>query len=174
MDMAEQLSTLEESKNPFAVCTLAHFKAMETAHNPVDRKKWKYNLTIGLYKRGYSREDIIKLFSFIDWIMSLPDELEANFLEEIYRYEEEYKMPYITSAERMGIQKGLQQGLQKGLLQEAREMVLDAFDAKFGSIPSHVHEKVDAMTDREKLKQILRTVIRAESLEEVDKKISWN
>ena len=172
--MAEQLSTLEENKNPFAVCTLAHFKAMETTHSPVDRKKWKYNLTIGLYKRGYSREDIIKLFSFIDWILSLPDELEANFLEEIYRYEEECKMPYVTSAERMGVQKGLQQGLQQGLLQEAREMVLDAFDAKFGQVPSYVHEKVGAMTDRQKLKQILRTVIRAKNLEEVEKEITWN
>ena len=79
-------------------------------------------------------------------------------------------MPYVTSAERMGIQKGLQQGL----LQDAREMVLDAFDAKFGSVPSHVHEKVDAMTDRKKLKQILRTVVRAENLEEVEKAITWN
>ena len=83
-------------------------------------------------------------------------------------------MPYVTSAERMGIQKGLQQGLQQGLLQDAREMVLDAFDAKFGSVPSHVHEKVDAMTDRKKLKQILRTVVRAENLEEVEKAITWN
>ena len=36
------------------------------------------------------------------------------------------------------------------------------------------HEKVDAMTDRQKLKQILRTVIRADSLEEVEKEITWN
>ena len=79
-------------------------------------------------------------------------------------------MPYVTSAERMGIQKGLQQGL----IQDAREMVLDAFDAKFGQVPSHVHEKVVAMTDREKLKQIHRVVVRANNLEEVEKKITWN
>ncbi len=79
-------------------------------------------------------------------------------------------MPYVTSAERMGIQKGLQQGV----LQEAREMVLDAFDAKFGSVPSHVHKKVGATTDREELRQIHRVVVRANSLEEVEKTITWN
>lgn len=83
-------------------------------------------------------------------------------------------MPYVTSTERMGIQKGLQQGLQQGLLQDAREMVLDAFDAKFGQIPSYVHEKVVAMTDWEKLKHIHRVVVRANSLEEVEKEITWN
>ena len=73
-----------------------------------------------------------------------------------------------------GLQQGLQQGLLQGLLQDAREMVLDAFDAKFGRVPSHVQEKVAAMTDRGKLKQILRTVVKANSLEEVEKEITWN
>ena len=73
-----------------------------------------------------------------------------------------------------GLQQGMQQGMQQGLLQDAREMVLDAFDAKFGNVPSHVHEKVDVLTDREKLRQIHRVVVRAKSLEGVEKEITWN
>ena len=53
-------------------------------------------------------------------------------------------------------------------------MVLDAFDAKFGQVPPHVQEKVGAMTDRKKLKHIHRVVVRAKSLEEVVREITWN
>ena len=44
--------------------------------------------------------------------MILPDELEKKLIKEVCDYEEEIKMPYVTSAERFGIEKGLQQGLQ--------------------------------------------------------------
>ena len=40
-------------------------------------------------------------------------------------------MPYIMSAERIGKEKGMQQGIQQGMLTDAREMVLEALDAKF-------------------------------------------
>ncbi len=53
-------------------------------------------------------------------------------------------------------------------------MVFYAFDAKFGQVASYVHEKVGSMTDREKLKHIHRIVVRAKSLEEVEKEITWN
>ncbi|MEH2178127.1 hypothetical protein [Nostoc sp.] len=65
--------------------------------------KWKLHLTKRLYKRGYQREDIINLFRFIDWVMRLPEELENSFWQEVTQYEEEKKMPYITSIERRGI-----------------------------------------------------------------------
>jgi len=77
-----------------------------------------------LYERGYQREDVINLFRFIDWIMRLPEEMEANFWQEIRRYEEEENMPYVTSVERIGVKKGIeriQQGRREGLL-EAVEM----------------------------------------------------
>ena len=35
--------------------------------------------------------------------MILPDELEKKLIKEICDYEEEIKMPYVTSAERFGI-----------------------------------------------------------------------
>jgi len=49
------------------------------------------------------------LFCFIDWIMMLPDELGKKLIKEVCDYEEEIKMPYVTSAERFGIEKGLGQ-----------------------------------------------------------------
>ena len=44
----------------------------------------------------------------------MPKELEKEFWQEVNEYQEEKQMQYITSVERIGIEKGLQQGLQQG------------------------------------------------------------
>ena len=73
-----------------------------------------------------------------------------------------------------GMQKGMQQGMQKGMLQEAREMVLDALETRFRDYPAHMREQILQMTDREKLKEILRLILRIQSIEELEKARVWN
>jgi predicted transposase YdaD len=46
--------------------------------------------------------------------MHLPKPLESEFWQEILAYEEERKMPYITSLERMGYDRGRNQGREEG------------------------------------------------------------
>ena len=70
-------------------------------------------VTRRLYEQGYSREDVVNLFSFIDWVMSLPVALEQEFWREVRSLEEDLRMPYITSVERMAIQKGREQGIKQ-------------------------------------------------------------
>jgi len=48
--------------------------------------------------------------------MTLPEELTRSFDEAIERFEEERQMPYITSIERRGMERGVQQGVQLGAL----------------------------------------------------------
>lgn len=69
-----------------------------------------------MYERGYNLEDVINLFRFIDWVIQLPEGLELEFWQTVQQYEEEIIMPYITSVERLGIQKGRQEGRQEGEL----------------------------------------------------------
>lgn len=54
------------SDNPFAVVVMAHLKAQETSKAPEDRGEWKFYLTKRLYEKGYHRDDVIRLFHFID------------------------------------------------------------------------------------------------------------
>ena len=49
-----------------------------------------------MYEHGYTRQDILELFRFLDWVMVLPQELEERFRTELARFEEETKMPYIS------------------------------------------------------------------------------
>ena len=49
----------------------------------------------------------------MDWVLTLPESLEIRYNEEIQQFEEEHGVTYITSFERIGIQKGMQQGIHR-------------------------------------------------------------
>lgn len=63
------------------------------------------------------------LFIFIDWIMELPEEFELQYKESLHQYEEEKKMRYITSIERLSRKAGRQEGRQEGR-EEGREEIM--------------------------------------------------
>jgi len=107
----ENSDDLEHSKNPFAVVVMTHLRALDTRQDHARRMWWKMELCKSLYARGYSREDIIRLFRFIDWVMRLSPEMEKLFWNELQDYEEERKMPYVTSVEKIGMEKGIEKGI---------------------------------------------------------------
>ena len=95
--------------------TLASLKTHESDHQT--RADFKFNLTKMLYERGYSGEMILALYEFLDGIMVLPETMEKIYLDQVNQYEEESQMPYITSAERIGIEKGKIEGKIEELLE---------------------------------------------------------
>jgi flagellar biosynthesis/type III secretory pathway protein FliH len=121
----------------------------------------------------------------------LPEDLEARFHEQLYEYERKKSMPYVTSAERFGIAKGRQQGIEEGLQQgiekglqqgiekglqrgieegqviAGRQDVLELLEVRFGSVPEEVRERVNAETDRERLRQWHRLVAICPTLEDL-------
>jgi hypothetical protein len=115
LDYREQWSNLEASRNPFAIVVMAYLKAQETQKSPQTRKQWKFQLVRRLYEQGYNRSEIINLFKFIDWVLVLPKRLTDEFWTDLRTYEEERKMPYITSVEQIGYERGLKEGEQRGL-----------------------------------------------------------
>ena len=67
-----------------------------------------------LYERSWDRQRITDRFSGIDWLTHLPTELERRLMQEACTSGRNVTMPYVTSAERFGIERGLHQGLQQG------------------------------------------------------------
>ena len=106
---------LEGNDNPFATVVMAHLKALETRTDDPSRYRWKLTLVKRLYERHYSRQDVLELFRFIDWIITLPEGLELQFVHDLITFEGEQQMPYVTSVERLGIEKGRQEGLLEGI-----------------------------------------------------------
>jgi len=104
------------------------------------------SLTRRLYQQGYQRQDVINLFRFIDWLMSLPKNLEQEFWREIRQLEEETRMPYITSVERLGIEQGIEQGMQRGIEQgmqrEGATLVLRLLNRRLGQVTTSVEKQI--------------------------------
>jgi hypothetical protein len=74
------------------------------------------------------------------------------------------------SAERIGKEKGIQQGMQQGMLTNAREMVLEALDARFSKdVPKDVYDKVQALNNRILLKKLLRSAAQSEDIDSFKK-----
>jgi hypothetical protein len=62
-------------------------------------------------------------------------------------------------------------GVDRGLIQDAQELVVEALEERFGSVPVIVKKKVFAIEDREVLKVLHREAIRARSLRAFQKKL---
>jgi hypothetical protein len=134
LDYREKWSELEASRNPFATVAMVHLRTLETTDNRDKRKEYKFFLIKRLYEQGFERQDIINLYEFIDWMMTLPTELQAEFNQEITQYEEKMKMPYITSIERAGQLKGELIGKQ--------ELVIKLLNRRIGELNPPVIEQI--------------------------------
>lgn len=106
VDYKHRLGELEASRNPFATVVMAHLAALETSSDRLQRKQQKLALVRRLYALGFKRQDVLNLLAFVDWMLTLPLELEAEFNREVEQLEAEQRMKYITSFERLGIEKG--------------------------------------------------------------------
>ena len=111
-------------------------------------KGWKFRLMRLMYDRGYERALIEEVFRLIDWMIRLPKALEAEFRQELYAYEEQYQMPYVTTFEQAGIEKGSILGMQQG---EAA-ILMALLQEKFGpdSLDAH-RERISAAKPEELL-----------------------
>lgn len=171
LDYKQRWAELEASENPFAIVVMAHLQAKETSNNSQERLNNKLYLTRRLYERGYSREDIINLFRFIDWVMNLPEELEREFWQEVKQLQEEKRMPYMTSIERMARAKGLEEGKEQGIQEGMREGILAGIAiclrVKFGEESLEIMPEISQIQEGEKLREILTALARVNSLAEV-------
>jgi Domain of unknown function (DUF4351) len=154
LDYETQWSQLEQSRNPFAIVVMSHLKTRETKGSAIDRKAWKVRLVKRLYELGYDRSEVLNLFRFVDWVMILPEGLKQTFWAELKTYEEERKMPYITSVEEIGYDRGLHvgkvegkaEGIEQGLVQGERSIVLRLLTRRFGPLTDRTIAQITTLS----------------------------
>ncbi|MCA1787123.1 MAG: hypothetical protein LC657_14215 [Desulfobacteraceae bacterium] len=158
IDYADKIDDLLDHTNPFAIITAAHLKTKATKDNPQERYTWKWTITKALYEKGFSTKDILALYRLVDWLMMLPEDLTNKFTQNLIAYEEEQKMPYVTSAERIG------------MLNEAREMVLEALDTKFSNnVPADIRKLIKDLNNRIMLRKLHKSTIQSKDIEDFRK-----
>jgi hypothetical protein len=163
IDYKSRIKELETSTNPFALVILAQLAALEKQPQ-VDKLNSKINLIKWLYTRGWKREDVMALLTFLDWVFALSEQFELKCKEVIENLEEELHVDYVTSFERMGIEKGLQQGVQQG----EGTMLLCFLEGKFKNIPDDYLQRINN-ADSDTLVRWGKRVLSSQSLEDVFK-----
>ena len=150
LDYRDRWEELEQNRNPFAVVVMAHLKAQETQRDSKRRQESKLSLIRRLYEQGYERREVVNLFRFVDWVMILPEGLEREFWQELKVYEEERRMPYITSVEQIGFARGVEQGLEQGLEQgaqrEARSLILRLLTRRLKELPDRLQSQIAVLS----------------------------
>ena len=148
LDCAGREEELLKEENSFALVTVAHLLTRATRDDMAARYAAKLKLVRLLYERGWDRQRVIYLFTVIDWMMRLPDELTGQLWQEIEAIEEGSKMRYVTSVERLGIQKGMAQGRVEGLAEgEAKgkaDMLLLQLRRRNKTLPAGIEDRVRA------------------------------
>ncbi|HRA42744.1 MAG TPA: cytosolic protein [Gammaproteobacteria bacterium] len=153
IDYKSRVKELEASTNPFSSVILAQLATLEK-QSPEAKLTSKINLIKWLYTRNWKREDIMTLLTFMDWVFALPKQLELKCKEIIEGLEEELHVDYVTSFERMGIEKG------------EGTMLLCFLEGKFKNVPDNYLQKINK-ADAETLVKWGKRVLNSQSLDEV-------
>jgi hypothetical protein len=155
---------LESSDNPFAIAVLAHLKTLETRGDAEARLQWKAHLARLLFARNWSRREIEELLQFLDWLMSLPEQLEDQFETEWTAIEREH-----TMAQTMPplIRRAQDRGKLVGRLEGKRDTLIRLIRAKFGPVSQELLDEIDHITDVDRLDAILDAILSANSVSDL-------
>lgn len=144
--------------NPFALVTLAHLLTQATRKDMDARFAAKWKLVQLLYRRGWDKQCVIDLFSVLDWMMSLPAHLAQSLWHNVEDLEEKEKMRYVTSIERLIIEKGKLEGeaiaLQRLLSKRFGQLPVDVLARIANATPDQIESWLDAVLDAPRLDAI--------------------
>lgn len=122
IDYHEKIPDLEQSTNPFAIIILAQLTALKT-QNVELKLASKLQITKKLYRSGFSSKEVIELFRFIDWVISLPKELEVQFMRNLAKLEKDTGEHFICPAEQIWLEQGIEKGSTITAQKIARKML---------------------------------------------------
>ncbi|WP_413171278.1 hypothetical protein [Anabaena azotica] len=166
LDYESRWQELEASDNPFAIIVMAHLKTKATTGNLTEREQWKWTLIRGLYDRGLTKEQIVKLFKIIDKMMTLSEQLQRKLVNKINSFEEERKMPFISPTEELAIERGKEIGKEIGALQKARDSVKTVLQARLGEVSLEIIVSLSQISNLSILDEMLKLAVTVNSLDD--------
>ena len=75
-------------------------------------------------------------------------------------------MPYVSTAERIGIEKGIEQGIEQGIRRGEARLLERQLTLRFGELPAWVHERL-AQAPEADLAQWAERILQAPDLDDV-------
>jgi len=175
LDYEGRREELKASRNPFALVVTGHLEA-RGAKSAEQRFEVRFRLARQLYKSGMVRENIRRLYRFLEWILKLPEAVELELQQKIQtEIEGKTAMPYLATFERIAMEKGREEGrtegreegreegVQQGLLEALRLVIR----SRFGVPGETLIARLEAVRDVERLRSLAEAVGRAECIEDL-------
>ncbi len=143
---AGQESALDQSDNPFAWLTLAWLQTRATRGDMGRRLGVKFGLIRALFRQFGDTPERHDFLRVMDWMMTLPEELEQRLDNMIENFEAEKKVEYVDSIIRIRMERqkkaALMQGEQKGRQEGRANTLVDILEQRFGTVPGQISEKI--------------------------------
>ncbi len=162
----EHQAKLLRSRNPFAYVTIVQLEVNALKRRRLSdanaRFVLKKRLIMRLFRAGFKKGYIRSLLLFLDWMLQLPKEIEHQLTDEVDQEMGGKRMAYITSWERIGLERGL----QKGKLEEKRDILMRQLDKKF-SLANEERKQIEQCEDVDKLDAAIDAFVFAETKTEV-------
>ena len=166
LDHAHRIDELTSHPNPFALVTAAHLLTRRTRGDDLLRYEAKLRLIRLLYRQGWARQQVLELFSVLDWMMRLPKDLKEQLWQDIDALDEEKRMAFVNTWEERGIEKGMAKGLEKGIILGEAALLERLLTRRFGPLPADVRSLL-ASANSEQLQTWGDRVLDATALAEV-------
>ena len=142
---------------------MATLSAQTVNSSPANRIQWKLSLVKQLYERGYQRDDIMEIFRFVDWLISLPETMAQRSQQQLAEYEIAMNTTCFTSIEMRGLEQGILQGKaqeRERALVAQRKLLLRQISCRFGDIyKAKLKPLLDQIGEQEQLDQIGEWII---------------
>lgn len=170
LDFADRIDSLEQNNNPFALVTAAHLRTKQTRQDTDASYQAKRTLVRLLYQQGWDKQRVLDLFAVLDWMMRLPNGLEQKLWQEIEEIDGEQNMRYVTSVERLAIQRGKQLGIAEGIeqgLERGKIRLLEKqLTFRFGPLSDEAQQRLQNAT-QDQLDHWAERILNAPTLQAV-------
>jgi len=133
-----RLESLARSNNPFALVVMAHLKARRTKSHLDQRAHAKFTLMRLALSKGWGKTEVKNLIRVIDWVVTLPKDLDKQIRMDVKKSMEGTNMAYMTSWEQITKEEGKEEALGS--------LLSDVLNEKFGKLPNWVTEKIKSAT----------------------------
>jgi len=147
--------------NPFAVVVMAQLQA-NGYRDKRARLGPKFELVRSLRRYGYTPETASRIYRLIEWMITLPKDLELEYLRAVSALSEEHKMTYVTLIEREGIKRGRVEGRTEG----QADLLLRMIQRRFGPVGETTVQRVRSAQAQD-LEAWSLNILDAETLENV-------
>jgi hypothetical protein len=107
------------------------------------------------------------LLRFIDWVLTLPRELEDELTFTLEKEDPMKRKKYVTSWERMGEERGE----IKGEIKTLRKNISEVLSLRFGALPESITTFTQTVEDANYLQALLRRAVVCQSLNEFESQL---